>query len=240
MQRANLARLALVSPSGCDANAISDAAFGPLVGSGVSLPQPQDRRIQIVDNQPSWVRARSTAQRTSIYNTNDAPTLMNDQYGSFTVGMRFEGPYSRIRIDCVDFKFDTGTPWATKYPPNTSQDLEVIGPQIQFRIRLGLALGGFDPAVDLNWQPPVFAVGQYVSDYGSLVTISGIPFDSVLIYCRIPQNQETFTQQLLQALAGFQVYADLGGSTARVLANCGQYATITSMQRSFERNTNLP
>lgn len=240
MQRGDLGRVDFISRTGCDKNRITDAAFGPLVGSGQAMPTVNDTRVKIVNEQSSWVYARSASQRTTIYNTANAPTLMNDQFGSFTVGMRFEAPYSRVRIDCVDFKYDTGTPWAAPYPPGTSHELEVLGPQVQFRIRLGLSYAGFDPAVDLTWQPPVFAVGQYVSDYGSLVSISGIPFDSVLIYCRIPQNQQGFTQSLLQALAGFQVYVDLGGSTSRVLADCGQYATITSMQRSFERNTNLP
>lgn len=239
MQRSNLGQLYLVSSSGCNKGTLTDAFFGPLVGSGVQLPPSVDERVTVVNNQPAWVNVRTEAMRMAVYEGAE-PTLMNDQYGAFVAGLRFEAPYSRIRIDCVDCKFDTGTPWATPYSPNTPRELEVTGPQFQFRIRLGLRGAGFDPAVDLNWQPPLFAVGQYVSDYGSLVTISGIPFDSVLIYGRLPQRQEGFTQQLLQALAGFQVYADLGGSTARVLASCGQYATITSMQRSFERNTNLP
>lgn len=240
MQRGDLSKLDFISRSGCDKKRISDAAFGPLVGSGQLMPLVADTRVNIVNDQSSWVYARTISQRATVYNTDNEPTLMNDQYGSFVVGLRFEAPYSRVRIDCVDFKWDTGTPWAAPYPANTSEQLEVLGPQVQFRIRLGLNFAGFDPAVDLTWQPPNFAVGRYVSDYGSLVTISGIPFDSVLIYCRIPQNQQGFTQSLLQALAGFQVYVDLGGSTSRVLADCGQYATITSMQRSFERNTNLP
>lgn len=239
MQRSNLSQLFYVSHTGCSKSEITDAGFGPLIGSGQTMPDV--RPFKIINEQPSWVWARTIKQRTTLFDpVGFQPSLMNDGYGAMTVGVRFEGVYSRLRIDCVEFAYDTGTPWATPYPANTSDALEVLGPVVQYRIRLGLNLAGFDRAVDLDWQPPVFAKRQTVSDYGSLVNISGIPFDSVLIYTRLPQNQQGFTQSQLTATAGFQVYADLQGSTSRVLASCGEYATITGMQRSFERNTNLP
>jgi hypothetical protein len=236
MQFGNLGSVALVSPKGCDSTRLSEAQFGPLIGSG--QPLLAGPNTQAID-QVSWVLARTAAYRTTEYNTADLPTLENDRYGSPCAALRFEGVFSRLRIDCVDWKWDVGSPLAPA-PANTPQSLEVAGPLIQMRIRLGLNLAGMDPAIDVDYTPPIFRVKQSISDYGSLVNISGIPFNYVFIYARIPQNQAGFLPERLTGLAGFQVYCDLNGSTSRVLAHAGQYATVTSMLRSFERNTNLP
>lgn len=234
--RSNLGRLAIVSPSGCD-DRVQQSEFGPLLGSGI--PQLVKGKNSAAVEQNSWILWRGAAERLTTYNTNDQPSLSNDQYGAFIVGYRIEGVFSRIRIDCVDFKWQP-TPPLPPPPPNTPATLEVQGPVVQFRIRLGLNMAGTDPVCDLDWAPPIFRVAQNVSDYGSLVQISGVPFNNVLIYGRIPQQQQGFEQGQLTALAGFQIYVDTAGATSRLIANAGEYATITQMMRTAERVTNLP
>lgn len=237
MQIGNLGEIAFITHKGCDSSRITDAKFGPLLGSGV--PLLAGTKAQVIA-QTEWAMCRTAKYRVTTFNTAEVPTLMNDGFGSPCALLRFEGVFSRVRIDCVSWSWDATVQPLPPAPAGTDQALEVLGPQIQYRIRLGLDLAGMDPAVDLNWTPPIFRVQQNVSDYGSLVQLSGIPFNYVFIYARIPQAQQGFTTSLLQGLAGFQVYCDIHGSTSRVLANCGQYATITNMLRSFERNTNLP
>lgn len=234
--RSNLGRLALVAASGCDER-VRWSQFGPLVGSGV--PQVVTAKNGAAIDQNSWISWTGDSERVTMYNTNDQPSLSDDLYGSFAAGYRLEGVFSRIRIDCISFKWQPVPPQAPA-PAGTSTTLEVQGPVIQFRIRLGLDLGGTDPVCDLDWAPPIYRVTQDVSDYGSLVQISGVPFNTILIYARIPQNQQGFLQQNLQGLAGFHIYVDLLGATSRLVANGGQYTTVTQMMRSYERLTNLP